>query len=1099
MPSSHVTITANIAKRIIGIKIDKESLVFASSKYGYETAPAAQTVTITNTRNQPTGVITVSVSDPDKFEVSQSTPNSLAALNDTASFTVQPKNALPVGAHSATVTVKVAETEAVYLDVKFTVEENELTEDLTGTATITGDPVYGEILAADVSSNADENHHKYQWKTDDVKIAGAESKTYELAGGDIGKQISVEITAAESGFIRSISSLKTNAVAKRPISAAITAVSKEYDGNTDAALTVALESGRLINGDAVAATASGAFDDANAGNGKAVAVSNFSASGEGADYYEYVYPSSVAGEITKKPIVITASNHEINYGDPIPPLKYTIAPGQLIGGETAEVLNINLSTDAVRSSNAGAYPITGTGSADNYSISVTPGVLTVNKIAYPGGNIILNKTVKSGVFAADVIIQLPPLPLGASYASVSVKEDEGIPELVENPRVSGNTLTFDVTAQADESRAQIILPIENATNYLPFDVVVNITAAETLQEAKPFPGVDFRNEKLNSLFPNSVYVFNGVSIATDASGEISIDDGWFGNNLTIIKSGSVDSGTTDSEENVLAISARPAAPAPGKTDATNSAGGSITGVSDSMEYKLNAAANWISIYGTSVAGLDAGTYFVRYKATESAFAGASATVTVESPVTTETGNTGGGSSVTSGSSGTGSASTTGVGANAPDTSEPDPPRETITASEDYEEEAAKGDFNITVQGTVNGVTMDFVMNNDGSVSLALSADEITAFASAGAVSIIVKNQPNVVVGLSIPALGGVSLSLTTDAGTVTLSPDALESHRAKHGETLTLSIKKGSVVVELLDSNGNPVDYNDPANPLLVRVPVLLAMDTSTFGYIAVRKDSFGQTVIPHCIYDNESGELAFITPSTGEYEVVYRGRRFADMPHHWATPRVTFAAARRLVEGIGDNQFAPDEPMTRAMFARLIANVESADLSLFDISRFADVDSNEWYSPAIAWASSVGIVDGNGDGTFGPNDLINREQMAAMLANYFNYKNFSLPNIPTGDFADENDIAEWALDAVRLIQKAGIVGGKPGNLFDPQGSATRAEAAAILANFIDVYVRNAHESLPAATTRPIASSASPLTNSKIVLSDERTAIKIFEESFTES
>jgi hypothetical protein len=76
---------------------------------------------------------------------------------------------------------------------------------------------------------------------------------------------------------------------------------------------------------------------------------------------------------------------------------------------------------------------------------------------------------------------------------------------------------------------------------------------------------------------------------------------------------------------------------------------------------------------------------------------------------------------------------------------------------------------------------------------------------------------------------------------------------------------------------------------------------------------------------------------------------------------------------------------------------------------------------------------------------------MAFALANYINYKGFTLPSNETGVFADASSISPWARTHVDVLHRAGIISGKPGNVFDPEGISTRAEVAALFSRFISV------------------------------------------------
>jgi hypothetical protein len=247
------------------------------------------------------------------------------------------------------------------------------------------------------------------------------------------------------------------------------------------------------------------------------------------------------------------------------------------------------------------------------------------------------------------------------------------------------------------------------------------------------------------------------------------------------------------------------------------------------------------------------------------------------------------------------------------------------------------------------------------------------------------------------------------------------------------------------------VDYNDPVNPLLVSIPVAPAAGTNPLGYVPVRRTTAGDAVMPFSVY--KDGEIMFKTAATGTLDIIYNNRPFSDVDWHWAADPITFASARGLFSGTGGGLFSPNTSMTRAMFAQVLANIEGADLSAYEASRFTDVADGAWYAAAIEWAADKGIVNGIGGGQFNPSADITREQMAVMLMNYARHKGYVLPAEQAAAFADEASVSPWALDAVKRVQAAGVVSGRPGHIYDPQGLATRAEVAAVFTNFITVVV----------------------------------------------
>ena len=111
----------------------------------------------------------------------------------------------------------------------------------------------------------------------------------------------------------------------------------------------------------------------------------------------------------------------------------------------------------------------------------------------------------------------------------------------------------------------------------------------------------------------------------------------------------------------------------------------------------------------------------------------------------------------------------------------------------------------------------------------------------------------------------------------------------------------------------------------------------------------------------------------------------------------------------------------------------------------FSDVSADAYYANAVAWATENKMISGYGNGLFGAADPVSREQIAAILWRYV-----GRPDAEQGiDFADEGNISSYAVSAVDWARANGIVNGKNGNMFDPQGNATRAEVAAILRNYM--------------------------------------------------
>ncbi|MDR0491328.1 MAG: S-layer homology domain-containing protein, partial [Oscillospiraceae bacterium] len=358
----------------------------------------------------------------------------------------------------------------------------------------------------------------------------------------------------------------------------------------------------------------------------------------------------------------------------------------------------------------------------------------------------------------------------------------------------------------------------------------------------------------------------------------------------------------------------------------------------------------------------------------------------------------------------------------------------------------------TKTGLINGIRVNLVANKDGSVSLILTAGDVAKYPMKDDTYVIeIIGCPVVNIILPISALDGAAvLRIKTDAGTVILTKKMLQAYKEKYGDIIEVSLKTGSITVDLL-KDGKSVNYDDPSNPLFITIPITISADTTANGYTAVRKETSGNVIMPYSVF--KDGEILFRTASTGTYDVIYNAKTFTDLGDHWAASNITFASARGMFGGVGNDLFSPDTSMTRAMFAQVLANIEGADLSAYKSSRFTDVDESAWYVSAVEWAASIGIVSGYGGGLFGPEDAISREQMAVTLANYIKHKGYSLPMGEITAFKDDAAIASWAYEAVKAVQAAGVVIGKPGNIYDPQGTATRAEVATIFARFVGIHV----------------------------------------------
>ena len=196
----------------------------------------------------------------------------------------------------------------------------------------------------------------------------------------------------------------------------------------------------------------------------------------------------------------------------------------------------------------------------------------------------------------------------------------------------------------------------------------------------------------------------------------------------------------------------------------------------------------------------------------------------------------------------------------------------------------------------------------------------------------------------------------------------------------------------------------------------------------------------------------------------VYAGWRVDENPNTGANPftdvsekdwfygDVMFVYENGLMLGTSKTLFSPYGTATRGMMATILWRMEGSPAPKGKNS-FTDVEAGKWYADAITWTAENGIFAGYGKDKFGPDDPITREQLAAIFYRYADYKGYDLTVKGNLDkFKDADKITDYAKTAMQWAVGSGLVKGKSGNLLDPQGTATRAEIAAMLHRFIEKY-----------------------------------------------
>lgn len=180
----------------------------------------------------------------------------------------------------------------------------------------------------------------------------------------------------------------------------------------------------------------------------------------------------------------------------------------------------------------------------------------------------------------------------------------------------------------------------------------------------------------------------------------------------------------------------------------------------------------------------------------------------------------------------------------------------------------------------------------------------------------------------------------------------------------------------------------------------------------------------------------------------------FTDVrPDDWFFEAVMFVYQNNLMNGTSATTFSPNDATTRAQIATIFYRMAGSP-AVENTNPFTDVPygpGTDWYYDAVLWVQQNGIMQGYGDNLFGPGDPVTREQLAVIFYNYAKLKGYD--TTASGDlsgFTEAGDLSPWAQEAMKWAVGSGVMSGKGNGILDPKGTATRAEIAAMLQNFIE-------------------------------------------------
>jgi len=189
----------------------------------------------------------------------------------------------------------------------------------------------------------------------------------------------------------------------------------------------------------------------------------------------------------------------------------------------------------------------------------------------------------------------------------------------------------------------------------------------------------------------------------------------------------------------------------------------------------------------------------------------------------------------------------------------------------------------------------------------------------------------------------------------------------------------------------------------------------------------------------DDKGQLEFRTNHFSKFVIMKREVEFKDQLPTWAEKEIKVMAAKEIINGNQGN-FFPEDSIKRSEFVKLIVKAMNLEIQSYN-DDFDDVNTADWYAGYVATAKHNGLISGNGNNTFEPNEVITREEMAVILDRALNSSENEAGSIL--NFDDSNDISQWSMESIKRVVGAGLMNGK-GSTFDPKGNAQRSEAAVV-------------------------------------------------------
>ncbi len=330
---------------------------------------------------------------------------------------------------------------------------------------------------------------------------------------------------------------------------------------------------------------------------------------------------------------------------------------------------------------------------------------------------------------------------------------------------------------------------------------------------------------------------------------------------------------------------------------------------------------------------------------------------------------------------------------------------------------------------------------------------------------------------SIASDTDANLTVQTPVGTVTLPNGVLNFIASQAtGGTVSMSlesVEKSSLTPAQQETVGNKPVYDISimsgsshissfdGKSITISLPYTLQKGETAADVKVWYLNDAGELEQVTCTYDEKTGLATFKTSHLSYYLVGVETAEkddftmsFTDVKEgDWFYEAVQYAVKNGLFVGTAPDTFNPNRPMTRAMLVTVLHRLEGSPAAT-GANNFTDVKNGEWYTNAVIWANANDVVSGYGNGLFGANDPVTREQVASILHRYASYKEYAVTAAANlSAYTDAADISSWAEKAMSWANAEGLITGRTTTTLASDGTATRAEVASILKRFVEGFV----------------------------------------------